>query len=276
MKYIVILFLISLSLFGEYDEERKKRPFIIDSIEYGNDKLVQTLIKQNFDINVSDDNGWNPLIWAAYLGKNDIINLLITKNSSSEYINSKSKSNFTPLMAAVCCEKNSKETVELLLNKNANLDLKDDLGMSALIYAVSCNNSEVVDFLIKKGASINIKDNNGNNALMFYLDNLKDNNLTEINIKIIKALLKTTIKLNTKNKENKTALEIAAEKNIDLNNLDKPKEDLKEEVKDIQKEIKDENNKINEELQKDSKELKKESEELKQEAKNIKEEIQKE
>lgn len=276
MKYIIILLLISLSLFGEYDDERKKRPFIIDSVEYGDDKLIQTLIKQNFDITISDDNGWNPLIWATYLGKTEIAKLLVTKNSSSEYINSKSKSNFTPLMAAVCSEINSKETVELLLSKNANLDLKDDLGMNALIYAVSCNNINVVEFLINKGISLNIKDNNGNNALMFYLDNLKDNNLTEINIKIIKALLKTTIKLNTKNKENKTALEIAAEKNIDLNNLDKPKEDLKEEVKDIQKEIKDENNKINEELQKDSKELKKEFEELKQEAKNIKEEIQKE
>ena len=57
---------------------------------------------------------------------------------------------------------NRKKIVEYLLKNNAEMQLKDNLGFSALHAAVACSNKEIVELLLSHGAPVNITDNLGN------------------------------------------------------------------------------------------------------------------
>ena len=54
--------------------------------------------------------------------------------------------------------------VHLLLDHEAELDLQDNRGWSAMMIAANMGHSGVVDFLIKSGANIHIKSGKGQTA----------------------------------------------------------------------------------------------------------------
>jgi ankyrin repeat protein len=68
-------------------------------------------------------------------------------------------------------KKGNYEDMEWLLKASANIEAKDNLGMTALIWAAWQGRTETCAFLIGKGANINAKDANGNTALMRAIDN---------------------------------------------------------------------------------------------------------
>jgi ankyrin repeat protein len=49
--------------------------------------------------------------------------------------------------------------VNALLTKNPKLDVRDNMGWTALAYASNFNFSNIVSILIKAGANVNISDN---------------------------------------------------------------------------------------------------------------------
>ena len=55
--------------------------------------------------------------------------------------------------------------MELLLDKGANIDDKDNNGSTALTKAAFQGHKEIVELLLDKGANINEKDNYGSTAL---------------------------------------------------------------------------------------------------------------
>ena len=57
--------------------------------------------------------------------------------------------------------------VKILIAANANLNLQNEDGTTALMFAVSSNHKEIVKLLIDAGADINLKDNDGDTALDF-------------------------------------------------------------------------------------------------------------
>ena len=60
-----------------------------------------------------------------------------------------------------------KETVAILAEKGANLEVKDKNGRTALTMAAEEGHEETVAILAKKGANLEVKDkNNGRTALM--------------------------------------------------------------------------------------------------------------
>ena len=61
--------------------------------------------------------------------------------------------------------KNNLEIVNLLIDKNVNVELKDGNGTTALIYASMFKNHEVAKLLIKAKANYETKDNRGNSAI---------------------------------------------------------------------------------------------------------------
>ena len=63
------------------------------------------------------------------------------------------------------CEKNYPETVELLLNKGANKELKDENGYTALMFACQNGHEKLVTKLIDAGADKLTKNNNQCDAL---------------------------------------------------------------------------------------------------------------
>jgi ankyrin repeat protein len=58
-----------------------------------------------------------------------------------------------------------REVVEALLAKGADVNAKDDLGMTALILASGLGHREVVQLLLDKGADVNAMSKTGRTAL---------------------------------------------------------------------------------------------------------------
>tara|TARA_B100000683_G_scaffold114242_1_gene112397 strand:+ start:3435 stop:3869 length:435 start_codon:yes stop_codon:yes gene_type:complete len=67
---------------------------------------------------------------------------------------------WTPLHAAA-----NKETVELLIDKGADINAKDDTGGTPLFWAALEGNEEVAELLIRQGADVNAAGPKGRTAL---------------------------------------------------------------------------------------------------------------
>ena len=80
-----------------------------------------------------------------------------------------------------------------LVRNGASVNLTNNKGENALMYAAKNNVLEIVKFLVKKGININAQNNDGDNALSYLIH--KNNN-----INFIKKLIKRGININSKNK----------------------------------------------------------------------------
>ena len=116
-------------------------------------------------------------------------------------INSLSKDLQTPLIQA--SKYNGPEVVQFLIESGAGVNVKDENGKSALMYACEENKDvEVVRVLIRKHADVNAKTNTGKTALMYACEN-------NPNIKIISALIEAGADVNAKTKDGRTPLDYA-------------------------------------------------------------------
>ena len=99
------------------------------------------------------------------------------------------------------CDTSPAERLNIV--KQANLDIQDEYGYTALMWAAKYGQTAIVDLLIKAGANKNIKDNEGHTALMLAAcNNHKD---------IVGLLIKAGANKNIKDKYGHTALMLAAE-----------------------------------------------------------------
>jgi len=94
--------------------------------------------------------------------------------------------------------------VEMLIDAGANINSKDNEGLSALMWAVKANNFKMVQYLVKKGIDPNRTDNNGNSALIFAIN--QDNG------QISQFLLENGIDITITNNLGKNAFAIAKER----------------------------------------------------------------
>lgn len=164
--FIIMLFVTSTLVSSQND--------IFDSCRKGDLESVKAIYNKSPDIiNSKNKDGYSPLILACYYGNIKVVSFLIDKinsvNGSSQY--------GSALMAAVV--KGNLDVVKLLLDKNADPNITDNKGVSALHYAVMFKNIEITKVLIEAKADKNIKDNNGKSPLD-YANMLKDENIISI------------------------------------------------------------------------------------------------
>ena len=95
-----------------------------------------------------------------YVFANDLAQL---KRNSEKCINFETDNHITTLMLAA--SKGNKEMVLFLADNGANLDVRNEIGHSALAFAVIQNKPEIVKILIEHGAQI-ISDNDGISTVM--------------------------------------------------------------------------------------------------------------
>ena len=63
------------------------------------------------------------------------------------------------------CFKGFDELAELLVNKGANVNVKNSMGGTCLIYAATFNKPKIAKLLLDNGADASVKDNRGHTAL---------------------------------------------------------------------------------------------------------------
>lgn len=124
------------------------------------------------------------------LAKGADVNALSTEHGRSALIIAAFKSQINPI--------NSLNIVRLLINHGADVNLQDNQGETALMWASIQGNEGIVEALMKKGPDVDLQNNKGWTALMYASANSHKN--------VLKMLLKNTTKVNLQDSDGWTAL----------------------------------------------------------------------
>jgi len=179
-----------------YDFDEKS---LYTAIENGDRFAVATFVDAGLDLNKHrDSDGQTPLIYAARLGKTDLVKTILDAKAD---VNARDKSNQTALSRALI--ERHDDTFQLLLNQpGVDVNVKGLNNATPLITCVSRSWDAAVQKLVDSGADINAQDNDGDTALHVAA--------TINNEQIFKLLLDRGAAVDVKNKVGGTALMWAA------------------------------------------------------------------
>ncbi|MDC1161875.1 ankyrin repeat domain-containing protein [Tenacibaculum sp.] len=195
---------------------------LFDAVSNDNIEICDFLLKNGADINFVSKYG-TVMHWALEKSNINLADFLLNKGYDPK-IEKRIKINPEPLnfQCVFAIRKNKIKGIKLfkkMLNKGMNPNLMDKNGVSAIHLAVYFENLELINILCQKGANMNLKSISKNN------NSKKDipvsNNYTPLMFasyfekeQSVSELLKCkNVEIKIKSKDNKTALDIAKEKN---------------------------------------------------------------
>uniref|UniRef100_A0A673HXG3 Ankyrin repeat and SAM domain-containing protein 3-like n=1 Tax=Sinocyclocheilus rhinocerous TaxID=307959 RepID=A0A673HXG3_9TELE len=117
------------------------------------DVVAECIRRGDVDLDGKNIGGWTPLMYAAYIGHDNIANLLLETGVSVKATTSKG---LTPLMLAASCGNES--IAYFLLQQEAQLECKDVRGWTALLHSTATGHQQMVKFLLEHHANANIKE----------------------------------------------------------------------------------------------------------------------
>ncbi|XP_003389398.2 PREDICTED: ankyrin repeat and SAM domain-containing protein 3-like isoform X2 [Amphimedon queenslandica] len=119
----------------------------------GKYESVQEAVNKKEDLNTQNKGGWTPLMYAAYVGHDTVVNLLLDSHADP---NKGTPSGLTPLMVASGCGNES--VCYFLIQNGAMIDQQDNKGCTALYHATRQGHQSTVQLLLKEGADTEIGD----------------------------------------------------------------------------------------------------------------------
>ena len=159
------VFQLLLKAIGDPNVQQKDGVTLLMIASYcGHLNIVQTLLENGADPNICDNNGDNAL-HAVLLSKESKLDIAQTQMSWKINANKQNNGGVTPLMIA-----SSKGYIEviLLLLSNADPNITDSKGSTALMYACKNGHYEVAALLLMTyNADPSLTDNNGLTALHY-------------------------------------------------------------------------------------------------------------
>ena len=188
---------------------------LLIAAEEGSTGIVRALLEvPGIDIGLKDTDGMTALMFAANEGHTDIVKALLDKEANANAVDNNQK---TALMyaaggghlaivralldagARIDNEDNKGETALSLATEQGhtaiikllappNLDARDKLGRTPLMYVASLGYTFRLESLISEGADVNVKDNEGKTPLMFAAENG--------HIKTVQSLIKAGANVN--------------------------------------------------------------------------------
>ncbi len=163
-----------------------------------NTHLTDMLIDNGAKIEERNKEGETPLLIAARTGNTKTVDSLISKGANPNVVDN--QGNGAVMKAAV---ENNKYTLKDLLSKGLNPDVKNRKGYTPLMAVVQQGNTDITNDLVKAGADINAKDPLGNTPLM--------NATLQGNTPMVREILKHKPNILIKNREDKTAYDLASD-----------------------------------------------------------------
>lgn len=176
---------------------------LLAAAEAGDLAGVTAALNAGAQVNAKDADGDTALMRAAGRDKTEIVKFLIAAKAN---VNQRDQRGMTALMAA----NNNPEIIKLLIAAKANVNLAekressrgdDDGGRTALMFAANNKNKESMKLMIEAGANVNMKSLLGHTALM----------LATHNAECVQLLLEAKANVNVKNSFGGTALLEAVE-----------------------------------------------------------------
>ncbi|ORX44721.1 ankyrin [Piromyces finnis] len=160
--------------------------------------IIDSLIKRGTDINFEDNDGYTPLICAIQTGSLPIIELLIENGANVNHIiKNKNKSVLT-----FAIELSELEIVKHLVNCGADVNFKNESGVSILGEAIDNLKWEIFKFLVNF---------NANNCMSgdIYEKDIVEKVIANNKLDILKFLVINNLNINMKDKEGNTPLAYA-------------------------------------------------------------------
>jgi ankyrin repeat protein len=114
----------------------------------GHKEIVELLISEGADVNAKADNGLTPRDWAIKRTHTKIADFLRTHGGKTSSIH-------------FGVGDGDLAGVQALLDAGADVNAKDEDGLTPLHRAALAGHKEIVELLITKGAEVNAKDNSG-------------------------------------------------------------------------------------------------------------------
>lgn len=192
-----------------------KNEKLFQAIEKNDVKKVTDLLRKKFfglikpaDVNaIQPEFGDTPLMDAARSGHVEIAEILIEQGADINAVNQSSCS--TALYLAVLCHK--KDIVQLLLTHNVNVNTSDD---NPLVKACEDQDLETVTMLLENGADVNLRNQYGDSSLIASINNGADE-------KLITLLMKHGFRINAKDKKGRTPAIIAVQELEEMSTIKK-------------------------------------------------------
>ncbi|MCJ1236522.1 Ankyrin-2 [Varicellaria rhodocarpa] len=141
-----------LSKFAIHEAAREGRLIAVESLLNANPRLAT----------LRDDDERLPIHWALSFNHPSIVEMLVSRKDFDPDV--QDGSGWTPLMIAASLPEGD-ELVDLLLKKEADVNVKNYQGQTALHFSTSKTNIDVARKLIAHGASARVKDKRGQLAL---------------------------------------------------------------------------------------------------------------
>jgi ankyrin repeat protein len=113
---------------------------------------IKLLVEKDADINIADRKGKTPLQYAAISRRGGLADLLLAGQTKNPTIH---------LAAA----KGNIDKVKSFIEKGTDVDIKDVIGWTPLLWAALTGKPDTAEFLISKGVGIDAKNRDGNTAL---------------------------------------------------------------------------------------------------------------
>ncbi|KAL9117500.1 MAG: hypothetical protein Q9187_005963 [Circinaria calcarea] len=154
-------------------------------------------VKRFFYLNKIDNRKKTALIWAAEGGHEAIIQLLLEKGAD---VDAKDENGHTALHEAAF--KGNKAVIRLLLEKGADIKVKDKDKWTAMHAAALSGHEAIIQLLLEKGADIDAKDEDGQTVLYQAASSGHE--------AVIRLLLEKGADIEAKDKDKWTALHMAA------------------------------------------------------------------
>jgi len=181
--------------------------------------LAKLFINAGADINKQDKDGHTPLMYAAGLGYDRIVRLLLASGAKASINKQDKKGNTALIYASVHgfmymsaayrhdAAMRHVAIVALLLEEGAKVNMQDDYGYTALMLILNSTKGgfgnqyvkEVVHLLIQAQADVNIQDRVGRTALM--------SAVKFGDVSIVRLLLENGAKVDIQDNSGKTALD---------------------------------------------------------------------
>lgn len=136
---------------------------VIEAALYGKDATVKKALEEGYDVNSRDQENRTVLMYAAFNGQTNIINILLTAKAD---VNAQDKIGTSALMFAASGP--GTEAVKILLKNGAKINMVDkNEHFSALMWAAAEGQAANVELLLKNGADLTLQDIDGDTAESF-------------------------------------------------------------------------------------------------------------
>ena len=123
-------------------ESQNLESVLLEAASGGNTDMVRSFLDNGANIEIKNDVGATPLIFASAKGQKEVVTLLLDRGAN---VNAKTTTGITPLMAAA--SGGYPEIVKLLLAKGADVSAKDQQGRTAFSMAEAAGESQAADLL---------------------------------------------------------------------------------------------------------------------------------